>query len=129
MNKIAIFMAAMIGSGLLGGVRSWAQDLAEGRKLYASYCVSCHGEKGKGDGVAARSLPAKPADHTNGAVMNQLNDKFLTEIITKGGAAVGKSNFMPPWGGAVNEKQIRDLVAFIRTLAVPPFKGEPPASK
>jgi len=129
MNKFAIFTAAMIGGALLNGVACWAQDLTEGRKLYATYCVSCHGEKGKGDGVAARSLPAKPTDHTNGAVMNQLNDKFLTEVIAKGGTAVGKSNFMPPWGGALNEKQIRDLVVFIRTLAVPAYKGEPPTSK
>ena len=73
--------------------------------------------------MAAKSLPAKPADHTNGAVMNQLNDKFLTEVITKGGSAVGKSSFMPAWSGALNEKQIRDLVVFIRTLASTPFQG------
>jgi len=129
MNRFGIFAAVIIGGLLLDGVEGWAQNAAEGRKLYTSYCVSCHGEKGKGDGVAAKSLPAKPADHTNGMVMNQHNDKFLTEIITKGGSAVGKSSFMPPWGSALDEKQIRDLVAFIRTLAVPPYKGPLPAGK
>jgi len=129
MNKVGIFTAVVIGGALLSGVRSWAQDPAEGRKLYATYCATCHGDKGKGDGAAAKSLPAKPADHTNGAVMNQLNDKFLTELITKGGGAVGKSSFMPAWSGALNEKQIRDLVVFIRSLAVPPFKGETSATK
>ena len=107
---------------LTGAGSSWAQNAAEGKKLYASYCSTCHGETGKGDGTAAASLPAKPADHTNGAVMNQLNDKFLLEIISKGGGAVGKSTFMPSWGGSLNEKQIRDIVAYIRTLAVPPYK-------
>jgi len=129
MNKVGIFTAVVIGGALLSGVRSWAQDPTEGRKLYASYCASCHGDKGKGDGMAAKSLPVKPADHTNGAVMNQLNDKFLTELITKGGGAVGKSSFMPAWSGSLNEKQIRDLVVFIRSLAVPRFKGEAPATK
>jgi mono/diheme cytochrome c family protein len=124
MNKARIFTALLIASGLLGSAPSRAQDQAEGRKLYASYCASCHGDKGKGDGVAGKSLPAKPADHTNGAVMNQLPDKFLTEVIAKGGAAVGKSTFMPAWSGALNEKQIRDLVMFIRSLAVPPYKTE-----
>ena len=80
--------------------------------------------KGKGDGMAAKALPAKPADHTNGAIMNPLSDKWLVDVISKGGGAVGKSSFMPAWGGALNEKQIRDLVAFIRTLAVPPYKGD-----
>jgi mono/diheme cytochrome c family protein len=99
-----------------------AQDQAEGRNLYQSYCSTCHGEKGKGDGVAAGALPVKPRDHTNGAVMNSLSDQFLADIIAKGGGAVGKSTFMPSWGGSLNEKQIRAVVAYLRTLAVPPYK-------
>jgi mono/diheme cytochrome c family protein len=107
---------------LVGAVPSQAQNAAQGKNVYETYCTSCHGEKGKGDGTAAASLPAKPADHTNGAVMNQLNDKFLYDIVSKGGGAVGKSTFMPSWGGALNDTQIRDVVAYIRILAVPPHK-------
>ena len=129
MKKLSSFTATVFASLLLSGVSVWAQNQAEGRKLYASYCSTCHGDKGKGDGMAAKSLPAKPTDHTNGAIMNQLNDKFLLEIVTKGGSAVSKSSFMPSWGGALDEKQIRDLVAFIRTLAVPAYKSESPTSK
>ena len=129
MKKISSFTATVFASLLLSGVSVWAQNQAEGRKLYASYCATCHGEKGKGDGMAAKSLPAKPADHTNGAVMNQLNDKFLLDVIAKGGSAVGKSSFMPSWGGALDQKQIRELVAFIRTLAVPAYKAEIPPTK
>jgi mono/diheme cytochrome c family protein len=99
-----------------------AQNPAEGRKLYTTYCVSCHGEKGKGDGVAAGSLPVKPKDHTNGAVMNQMTDQSLADVISKGGGPTGKSSFMPAWGASVNEKQVRDIVAYIRSLAVPPYK-------
>ena len=52
------------------------------------------------DGRRPSRCRLKPADHTNGAVMNQLNDKFLIDVIAKGGGAVGKSTFMPAWGGA-----------------------------
>lgn len=90
-----------------------------------TYCSSCHGDKGKGDGAAAVSLPAKPADHTNGSIMNRLNDKFLYDIISKGGGAVGKSSFMPAWGGALNDTQIRDVIAYIRSLAAPPYRPNP----
>ena len=107
-------------AGLIAPSAVWAQDQAEGKKLYVSYCATCHGESGKGDGSAGLSLPVRPADHTNGAVMNQLSDSFLIDIISKGGGAVGKSTFMPAWGGALNEKQIRDIVSYVRSIAVPP---------
>ena len=104
--------------------KAGAQNHGEGRKLYVTYCAACHGEKGKGDGMAAQSLPVRPADHTNGAVMNQLSDKFLVDLILKGGSAVGKSSFMPAWGSSFNEKQIRDIVAYLRTIADPPYKPD-----
>ena len=99
----------------------WAQNLAEGKKLYAVYCSGCHGDTGKGDGPAARSLPVKPADHTDGNVMNQLSDKFLEDIIAKGGPGVGKSSFMPAWGTQLNEKQLRAIVSYVRSIAEPPY--------
>ncbi len=102
---------------------TWAQNMAEGKKLYATYCSSCHGEKGKGDGVAARSLPVKPADHTNGAVMSQFSDNFLADVIAKGGNGVGKSSLMPAWGSQLKDEQVRDLIAYLRSIANPATKG------
>ena len=120
----------LVAIGVFSAQRtSWAQNAAEGRKLYQGNCASCHGENGKGDGVAAQSLPVKPADHTNGGVMNALTDKWLVDIISKGGVAVGKSSFMPAWGGALDEKQVRDIVGYIRTIAVPPYKPAAAPSK
>lgn len=101
-----------------------AQELAEGKKLYGSYCASCHGDKGKGDGVAARSLPVKPTDHTDGKLMNALGDKYLGDIIAKGGPAVGKSAFMPAWGSQFKDTQIQALASYIRSLANPPYKPQ-----
>jgi len=100
---------------------AWGQNAAEGKKFYSQYCSTCHGEKGKGDGPAAQALPVKPADHTSGAIMNQLSDQFLMTIIAKGGSAVGKSSFMPAWGNAISDKEIRDIVAYLRTIADPPY--------
>lgn len=113
---------------ILGG-SAHAQNQTDGKNLYTSYCAACHGEKGKGDGVAAKGLPARPADHTNGAIMNQLSDKYLMEVISKGGGAVDKSAFMPAWGSSLNDKQIRDIVAFIRSIAIPANKTEARANK
>lgn len=93
--------------------------MTEGRKLYAAYCTGCHGENGKGDGVAARALPVKPADHTDGKTMGVLSDAYLRSIIEKGGAGVGRSSFMPSWGGQLRPDEIGALIAYIRSLARP----------
>src|SRR6266496_2196130 len=119
MSKQIFWILVLVGT-LAGAASAWAQNAAEGKKLYTAYCSTCHGEIGKGDGVAGASLPVKPADHTNGAAMNQLSDKFLIDIISKGGSGVGKSTFMPSWGAALNDRQVRDVVAYIRSLANPP---------
>jgi len=100
-----------------------AQNQAEGKKLYATYCSSCHGDNGKGDGPASQAFPVKPGDHTNGTIVNNVSDKFLFEIISKGGGTVGKSTFMPAWGNQLGEKQINDLIAYIRSIADPPYKA------
>jgi mono/diheme cytochrome c family protein len=116
---VRCLVAAMIL--VLIAAQAMAQDKAEGKKHYVTYCSGCHGESGKGDGPAAVSLPVKPSSHADGTVMNQLPDKFLIEIISKGGQAVGKSPFMPAWGGQLSDKQIRDIVAYLRSIANPPY--------
>jgi mono/diheme cytochrome c family protein len=123
MKKESFWMFAVLALLLSQFNLTWAQDQAEGKKLYVTYCSSCHGDDGKGDGPAARSLPVKPANHTDGAVMNKFTDKFLFEIIAKGGGAVGKSAMMPGWGGQLKEKQLQDIVAYVRSIAEPPYKG------
>jgi mono/diheme cytochrome c family protein len=48
----------------------------------------------------------------------------MVDIITKGGSAAGKSSFMPAWGSSLTEKQIRDIIAYLRTIADPPYKPD-----
>ena len=44
------------------------RQLHLGRDVYATYCVGCHGEKGDGDGPAARFLDPKPRDFRVGRI-------------------------------------------------------------
>jgi mono/diheme cytochrome c family protein len=92
-------------------------DAAAGALLYSTYCASCHGPKGAGDGPIAASMNPRPANHGDHVYMATLSDGHLYTVISKGGAAVGKSPMMAPWGGVINEQGIRDLIAFIRQLS------------
>jgi mono/diheme cytochrome c family protein len=94
-----------------------------GAQHYALLCASCHGPRGEGDGPQSAALDPKPAKHSDGAYMNAKSDDQLFDVIRNGGAANGLSPLMAPWGGALSDEQIRDVVAFIRTLADPPYEG------
>jgi mono/diheme cytochrome c family protein len=96
-------------------------DAARGAEIYAANCATCHGPRGDGDGPAAAALNPRPAKHSDGAIMNALSDDFLFRVIKDGGPSVGKSAMMAPWGGTLSDAQIRDVVAFVRTLAKPPY--------
>ena len=97
-------------------------DAGRGAKTYATYCASCHGPTGGADTALAAALVPKPAAHSDGNVMNGLSDAYLFKVIQQGGSAVGKAPIMAPWGGSLDDAQIWDLVAFIRTLANPPYE-------
>ena len=93
-----------------------------GEQLYQQRCAPCHGPDGKATTPTAQALNPKPRDHTDGAFMNQLSNEHLLKVIRQGGTAVGKSPIMPPQTD-LNDKQIQDIIAFVRSLAVPPYKG------
>jgi len=82
---------------------SRAQDAAA---TFKSKCAMCHGADGKGTSVG-KSMGAH--DFTSAVVQGQ-SDADLTATITKG---KGK---MPAYGGKLSDEQIKDLVAYIRTL-------------
>jgi mono/diheme cytochrome c family protein len=89
----------------------------KGRALYAYYCALCHGKTGQGDGFNSYNLTNPPRNFTDSAKMASLSDKQIEKAIRGGGAALGLSPQMPPWGGVLTEKQASDLTAFIRTFA------------
>ena len=97
-------------------------DAKAGEADYQIYCASCHGGSGAGDGPVAQALNPKPARHDDGAYMNPLTDDYLFKVIKFGGASVGKSPMMAPLGGSLSDQRIHNVIAFIRTLANPPYQ-------
>jgi hypothetical protein len=55
---------------------------------------------GKGDGPAAVTLDPKPRNLTDATYMAALSDRYLFELITRGGVAMGKSPQMPTQCGS-----------------------------
>ena len=84
-----------------------------GKLLYVKYCVTCHGDKGKGNGIAAASLNPKPADHTSVALQSELDGSLFYKVTN------GRSP-MPQFKTTLTDAQRWSLISYIRTLAVKP---------
>ena len=87
-----------------------ASAIADGKALYIANCSPCHGDKGKGDGIAAPGLNPKPADHTSVAVQNETDGSLFWKL-SEGRAP------MPAYKKVFSEQQRWALINYIRTLA------------
>jgi mono/diheme cytochrome c family protein len=96
----------------------------DGRAIFAAHCAICHGPTGKGDGPGAKVIRQKMLDFSDAAAMLQVSDRFVFDIIQKGGSQFGRSNAMPAWGMKLTDEEIQAVVAHIRSLA----SQTPPAS-
>jgi hypothetical protein len=62
--------------------------------------------------------------------MAALTDDHLLNFISKGSAAMEKSDLCPPWGTTLEENQIKGIIAFLRSLTIAKSKVEKkPAEK
>ncbi len=91
-------------------------ELRRGRETYRHYCLTCHGEGGAGDGFNAFNLDPHPRDYSDPAFQKKKTDADLADAIRRGGAGVGLSALMPPWGHTLPDAEINQVVLYIRTL-------------
>ena len=106
---------------------TWLKDtsddaLKSAGELYARDCAACHGESGRGDGVAGKELPgmakmdpamkAGPADFTDAAQMLSAPDALLQGKVLRGGMGTG----MPEFGSLYTDEQLWAMVSYLRTF-------------
>jgi cytochrome c6 len=84
-----------------------AQAQSGGEAVYKAKCVACHGADGKGETTVGKAN--KVRDLGSADVQKQSDDE-LAGIIGNG---KGK---MPAYGKSLKPEQIKELVAYIRTL-------------
>ena len=93
-------------------------DLERGKTTYKELCAKCHGSGGEGDGKEASTLNTKPQDLTDCIRMAKFNDEQLFRAIKEGGPAIKLSKDMPSYSESMEDDEIHDVLAFIRTLCV-----------
>ena len=83
-----------------------------GSLVSCNYCLTCHGPNADGNGRAARLYNPRPANL-------RASDKtaaYMQLMIRRGGKAMGRSEFMPPWGDELTEEQIADVTAYLQSI-------------
>ena len=84
-----------------------AGNADDGKKIFSTKCVTCHGQDGSGNTSVGKSL--KAADLRSPDVQKKADADFYAQVEN------GKGK-MPPFGKALNKNQIDDLVAYVRQL-------------
>jgi mono/diheme cytochrome c family protein len=92
-------------------------DAGKGQVVYKQYCAMCHGDSGKGDGVAAAALNPKPRNLSDAALMKKVSDWEVYLVIKEGGTVAGLSPMMVSWKAVLSDVQIRDVAVYVRSLA------------
>ena len=90
-------------------VKKRSSSAKKGAKIFAQFCVACHGKIGKGDGVGGKALNPKPANLTAALVQDQSDGEIFWKIST------GR-NAMIKWDPIISESDRWNLVNYLRTL-------------
>ena len=85
------------------------KSIKSGRSWYQNLCGTCHGATANGSG-----------ERGQGADLRKLKIGFrgFVETVKNGRTVPGKGLAMPPWGGAIDDKTIYEIGAFLETLAL-----------
>lgn len=119
MRLISVFTVVVFSVLLLSSVAGAKEKAADN---YRTYCWQCHGMTGNGMGVNVRDMSVQPRDHTDKKSMSTRSDEDLFKVIKEGGQSMNKSILMPPWGDTFTDEEIKDMVAYLRTLCKCEFK-------
>jgi mono/diheme cytochrome c family protein len=83
--------------------------------VYAERCSTCHGDAGRGDGLAGRGLDPAPRDFGDTGWQARTSDERVRRVIRSGGRAAGLSGGMAAHAD-LSDAELDTLVAYIRSV-------------
>jgi mono/diheme cytochrome c family protein len=103
--------------------------ILRGERIYQRLCYHCHGRQGLGDNNPyMTSMGHAPADHSDVQQMQQLSDAEFLAAIRDGVKDERGWLTMPPWSSVLTEREMQDVIAYVRRLplALPRTTPAPP---
>jgi mono/diheme cytochrome c family protein len=99
--------AVRAGNELRDPYHATARVMQEGKALFETYCVVCHGERGKGDGPISGKIPTPPS-YTSDRLM-QFPPGRIFHVITMG------SGKMRSYAGQLSSDERWKIVTYVHT--------------
>lgn len=123
-------LAVAAVAGAAGCSLFQSEQVAKGQKLYAHYCMHCHGEHGQqNEGYNWGQMPdPRPKDLSNKGEMSTFKDEEIFGTVSRDmkdttpevGDKIGDDEFavptMPTFKYTLSEEEIWAIVAYVRTL-------------
>jgi cytochrome c oxidase subunit 2 len=84
-------------------------------------CNTCHNMEVQGRGPNLTGVYGNPVQLEDGRVVTA-DDNYIRESILNPGAKIvsGFKNIMPSWQGQINDEQLNELVAYVKSMSAPP---------
>lgn len=114
MRRVRILLAAAACVALAGCKQSSASQDVDGSALFAASCARCHGPNG-GGGLPVSDGGPSPRNFHDAAFQASRTDEQIKNTIVQ-----GKGGYMPPFGNAFDDGQLRALVAQVRKFGETP---------
>ena len=99
-----------------GSAQVKAADAAKGAQIFATYCVTCHGPQGLGDGPVGKTLNPPPRNFQEAKFKYGDTPRDHFNVISNGAASKGGSPLMAPWGAVIPEADRWALVKHVMSL-------------
>jgi len=129
-KRCSTALTVVLAASVLGHAQAASETGAvkDGHDLFATYCASCHGRSGRGDGPAAGEFGRRPADLTQLAERNGgiFNGPRIYSIVDGRSVKAHGTMEMPVWGDAfkwheglpdeVLKARIEALVRYLETI-------------
>jgi cytochrome c6 len=101
-RTLTVILGVLVAIAVAWSSPGAATDRGNGRTIYEMHCVGCHGEGG-------RSIDPTVPSFANGDGLFMMDSELLDRI-RQG------NQTMPAFRGLLSDQEIRDVIAYLRTL-------------
>jgi mono/diheme cytochrome c family protein len=109
-------VAVALAVAFVGCAKPERAQETRGAEVYRTYCASCHGAGGRGDGTVAEIFQKPVPDLTRIAGRDGWFPDALVQRIIDGRYVAHGDRLMPVWGGRLADEDLAAVTAYLHSI-------------